>query len=287
VTDSLVVALAAGMVAAFNPCGFALLPAYLTLVVRRSSDGNPLRRALGASVAMTAGFVAVFGAFGLVVVPLALSVGTYLSWATVVVGAALVLLGIWLLSGREMLVRLPRLSGAAPTDRPASMLAYGVAYAVASLSCTIAPFLAVTTSTFRAQSPLAGMLVFLTYAIGMGVVVGVLAVSVALAQDRLVLRLRGLMPYVNRLSGLLLVIAGAYVAYYGIYELRLADGRIVDDPVVDAATAVPGAVSRFVSDAGPWAALAAFVALLALGLAVRRKRIRPTAAVERETPPAD
>jgi cytochrome c biogenesis protein CcdA len=287
VTDSLVVALAAGMVAAFNPCGFALLPAYLTLVVRRSADGDPLRRALGASAAMTAGFVAVFGAFGLVVVPLAMSVGTYLSWTTVVVGAALVLLGIWLLSGREMLVRLPRLSGAAPTDRPASMLVYGVAYAVASLSCTIAPFLAVTTSTFRAQSPLAGMLVFLTYAIGMGVVVGMLAVSVALAQDRLVLRLRGVMPYVNRLSGLLLVIAGAYVAYYGIYELRLADGRIVDDPVVDAATAVPGAVSRFVSDAGPWAALAAFVALLALGLAVRRKRTRPTAAVERETPPAD
>ena len=284
-TDSLVVALAAGMVAAFNPCGFALLPAYLTLVVRQTADGNPLRRALGATAAMTAGFVTVFGAFGLVAVPLALSVGTYLSWATVVVGVGLVLLGLWLLTGHELLVRLPRLGGRAPTDGPASMLAYGVAYAVASLSCTIAPFLAVTTSTFRARSPLAGVLVFLAYAIGMGVVVGVLAVSVALAQERMVRRLRGVMPHVNRLSGLLLVVAGAYVAYYGIYELRLADGRIVDDPVVDAATAIPGVVSRFVSDAGPWAALAASVVLLALGLAVRRIRARPTAAAEHETPP--
>ena len=103
----------------------------------------------------------------------------------------------------------------------------------------------------------------------------------------MVRRLRGVMPYVNRLSGLLLVVAGAYVAYYGISELRLADGRIVDDPVVDAATAIPGAVSRFVSDAGPWAALAASVALLALGLAVRRIRDGPTAAAEAETPPAD
>lgn len=284
-TDSLVVALAAGMVAAFNPCGFALLPAYLTLVVRRTADGDPLGRALGATAAMTAGFVMVFGVFGLVAVPLALSVGTYLSWATVVVGVGLVLLGLWLLTGHELLVRLPRLRGGAPTDRPASMLGYGVAYAVASLSCTIAPFLAVTTSTFRAQSPAAGVLVFLAYAIGMGVVVGVLAVSVALAQDRMVRRLRGVMPYVNRLSGLLLVVAGAYVAYYGIYELRLADGRIVDDPVVDAATAVPGAVSRFVSDAGPWAALAVSIVLLALGLAVSRIRARPTAAAEHETPP--
>ncbi|HMG31585.1 MAG TPA: cytochrome c biogenesis protein CcdA, partial [Jiangellaceae bacterium] len=176
-TDSLILALTAGMVAALNPCGFALLPAYLTLLVRRTAGGNPVGRALGATAAMTAGFVAVFGAFGLVVVPLALSLGTVLSWATVVVGAALVLLGVWLLSGRELLVRLPRLGGGAPTGGPASMVAYGVAYAVASLSCTIAPFLAVTTSTFRLQSTPAGIAVFVAYALGMGLVVGVLAVS--------------------------------------------------------------------------------------------------------------
>ena len=158
-------------------------------------------------------------------VPLALSVGTYLSWATIVVGAALVLLGLWLLSGREIVVRVPRLSGVAPTEGRASMVVYGVAYAVASLSCTIAPFLAVTTSTFRLHSPLAGIAVFLAYAIGMGMVVGVLAVSVALAQDGLVQRLRGVMPYVNRISGVLLVVAGAYVVYYGVYELRLAQGE--------------------------------------------------------------
>ncbi|MGH8823535.1 MAG: cytochrome c biogenesis CcdA family protein [Jiangellaceae bacterium] len=273
-TDSLVVALAAGMVAAFNPCGFALLPAYLTLLVRRTADGNPVGRALGATAAMTAGFVAVFGAFGLVVVPLALSLGTSLSWATVVVGAGLVLLGLWLLSGRELPVRLPRLGGAAPTGGPVSMAAYGVVYAVASLSCTIAPFLAVTTSTFRLQSTLAGIAVFLVYALGMGLVVGVLAVSVALAQDGVVRRLRGVMPYVNRISGVLLVVAGAYVTYYGVYEVRLASGRIADDPVVGAATAVQGTVSRFVSDVGPWAALAVLVVLVIIGLAVRRIRAR-------------
>jgi len=274
VTDSLILALTAGMVAALNPCGFALLPAYLTLLVRRTAGGNPVGRALGATAAMTAGFVAVFGAFGLVVVPLALSLGTVLSWATIVVGAALVLLGVWLLSGRELLVRLPRLGGGAPTGGPASMVAYGVAYAVASLSCTIAPFLAVTTSTFRLKSTLAGIAVFVAYALGMGLVVGVLAVSVALAQDGLVRRLRGAMPYVNRISGVLLVVAGAYVTYYGVYEIRLAGGRISDDPVVGAATAVQGAVSRFVTDVGPWVVLAVLAVLVATGLAIRRVRAR-------------
>ena len=273
-TDSLILALTAGMVAALNPCGFALLPAYLTLLVRRTAGGNPVGRALGATAAMTAGFVAVFGAFGLVMVPLAISLGTFLSWATVVVGVALVLLGVWLLSGRELLVRLPRLGGGAPTGGPASMVAYGVAYAVASLSCTIAPFLAVTTSTFRLQSTPAGIAVFVAYALGMGLVVGVLAVSVALAQDGLVWRLRGAMPYVNRISGVLLVVAGAYVTYYGVYEIRLAGGRISDDPVVGAATAVQGAVSRFVTDVGPWVVLAVLAVLVATGLAIRRVRAR-------------
>ncbi|MGH8775023.1 MAG: cytochrome c biogenesis CcdA family protein [Jiangellaceae bacterium] len=260
------------MLAAFNPCGFALLPAYLTLLV---NQGYPVGRALAAAAAMTVGFVAVFGAFGLVVVPLALSLGTYLSWATVVVGVLLVLLGGWLLSGREFVVRLPRLGGAAPTDGVASMVLYGVAYAVASLSCTIAPFLAVTTSTFRSDSTAAGVAVFVAYGVGMGLVVGVLAVSVALARDGFVRRLRAVMPYVGRLSGALLLLAGAYVIYYGVYELRLSGGGATDDPVVSAATAVQGAVARFVDRVGPGWVLIALVLLTAVAVAVRR-RVRST-----------
>jgi cytochrome c biogenesis protein CcdA len=269
VTDTLLLALTAGMVAAFNPCGFALLPAYLTLLISRESKVNPVSKALIATAAMTAGFVAVFAAFGLVVVPLAISLGTYLSWATVVVGIGLVGLGIWLLTGHEVVLRLPRLTGAAPTGGTASMVFYGIAYAIASLSCTVAPFLAVTTSTFRAQNVGAGVAVFVAYAVGMGLVVGVLAVAVALAQDGLVRRLRGVMPYVNRISGGLFVLAGAYVAYYGVYELRLASGGVIDDPVISAATSIQGAVAGFIADLGPWLIAAALVALVGLGLLVR------------------
>lgn len=80
-------ALGAGMLAAVNPCGFALLPAYLSLLVlgdnirrRRAA----VRRVLGLTAAMTLGFVAVFGVFGLVISPIASGVQRYLSWVTVV-----------------------------------------------------------------------------------------------------------------------------------------------------------------------------------------------------------
>jgi cytochrome c biogenesis protein CcdA len=260
-------ALTAGMVAALNPCGFALLPAYLTLVVaqggQNTSRSSAVGRALTMSAAMTTGFVAVFGAFGLVAVPLALSLERYLPWATIVIGVALVGLGVYLLTGRELLLNTPKLAGAAPGRTLRSMVLYGVAYAVASLSCTIGPFLAITTSTFRSQSVLSGVSVFVLYGIGMGLVVGVLAVAVALAQKGFVARFRQATPYISRFSGVLLVLAGAYVAYYGYYEIQVFSGAQADDPIVGAFTSVQANVANWVAGTNP-AVLAAILGAVAV-----------------------
>ena len=269
-------ALAAGLVAAFNPCGFALLPGYLTLVLGdpHAASGAAVRRALATSAAMTAGFVGVFGAFGLVVVPLALAVEQHLPWVTVVIGVALVALGIWLASGRELLLSLPR-AGGTPGGSLRSMVGYGVAYAVASLSCTIGPFLALTSTTFTNLGVLAGVGVFMTYAIGMGLVVGVLAVAVALARTALVGRLRRALPYVSRASGVLLVLAGAYVTYYGTYELRLFSGRgDADDSIVVGFGEVQGSVARWVQSVDPWWWAGILVVLVGAGELIRRARVR-------------
>jgi cytochrome c biogenesis protein CcdA len=260
-------ALTAGMVAALNPCGFALLPAYLTLVVaqggQNTSRSSAVGRALTMSAAMTTGFVAVFGAFGLVAVPLALSLERYLPWATIVIGVALVGLGVYLLTGRELLLNTPKMAGAAPGRTLRSMVLYGVAYAVASLSCTIGPFLAITTSTFRSQSVLSGVSVFVLYGIGMGLVVGVLAVAVALAQKGFVARFRQATPYISRFSGVLLVLAGAYVAYYGYYEIQVFSGAEADDPIVGAFTSVQASVANWVAGTNP-AVLAAILGAVAV-----------------------
>ncbi len=246
-------ALAAGLLAAVNPCGFAMLPAYVSLVVLDSgaaSRAGALRRAAAMTVAMTGGFVAVFGTFGLIVTPLALSVERYLPWVTVVIGVLLVALGGWLVSGREVYLRLPRPGSARVGSSAWSTVAYGASYAVASLSCTIGPFLALTTATFRTGSVVAGLGVFAAYAAGMGLVVGVVTVATALARDAVVARIRRALPLVARAGGALLVLAGLYLAYYGWYEIRLFSGRAERDPVVDAATSAQGAVQRWLDDVG-------------------------------------
>lgn len=266
-----------GLVAALNPCGFALLPAYLTLVVRGEGTG-PLAavgRALAATAAMALGFLAVFSSFGLLAVSLASTVQRYVPYATVVIGIVLIALGVWLLAGRNLAVLVPFAGSSrwAPTARIGSMFAYGLGYALASLSCTVGPFLAVTGVSLRSGHFLDGLWVYVAYGAGMAVVAGVLAVAIALTHSTVVDRMRRIMPYVNRISGGVLVLVGVYVGYYGIYEVRLFGGSgSPNDRVIAAAGRVQGALAAWVYQHGAWPwvlAVAALVSLAALG-AVRR-----------------
>jgi cytochrome c-type biogenesis protein len=264
--DILTLALGAGMLAAVNPCGFAMLPAYLALVVtsEQRTTMSAVLRALGATLLMALGFVVVFGAFGLVITPLGTSVMEYMPAVTVVIGLGMAVLGGLMLAGREF--TLPKIGKGAPTARLGSMFGYGLGYAIVSLSCTIGPFLAVTSATFRAGSILTGIAAYLTYGLGMALVVGVLAVSVALAGTAATARIRRILPYVNRIGGAILVLAGLYVAYYGVYELLLFHaGRSAEDPIVDAFGRLQTVLAGWVDQIGPLVIVIALAVLVVLG----------------------
>lgn len=278
----LALALGAGLLAAVNPCGFALLPAYLSLLI--VGDESPTRarvvgRALWLTAAMTLGFAGVFAVFGLAVAPVAAGLQQHLPWFTVALGLMLALLGVMLASGRS--VSLPRVRRARTRSRRpltgsfASMATFGAGYALASLTCTIAPFLAVVVAGFRTDSVAVGVALFLAYSAGMGLVVGTVAVAVALANDSLVQRIRRTGAWVPRLSGILLVLAGLYVAYYGWWELRVLAGRDADDPVIAAAATVQRTLAETVQavGAGGWVVVGA---LLVVGVVVGRRRGGPT-----------
>lgn len=286
--DDLVgLAFAAGLVAALNPCGFAMLPGYLALVVRGGRDGEDVSqvaavgRAIAATAAMALGFVAVFGAFGLLAVSLASTLQQYLPYVTVLIGVSLVALGIWILIGHALTGLVPNpVAGSArwaPTARLGSMFGYGVSYAIASLSCTIGPFLAVTGAAFRGGPVVQSLLIYLAYVAGMALVIGVLAVAAALASVAVVERARRALPYVSRISGALLLLVGIYVGYYGVYEVRLFHfGGDPNDPVVTAAGEVQGAIAGWVDRHGAWPWLIALALLVCVVVAwsagYRRRR---------------
>ncbi|NHC46020.1 cytochrome c biogenesis CcdA family protein [Motilibacter aurantiacus] len=268
----LALAAAAGMLAALNPCGFALLPAYLSLVLADApgrSRAAVTGRALRFAGAMTLGFVGAFALFGLALRPVAGPLQQRLPWLTVALGVGCVLLGGWLLLGRGLGVRAlvarraPRVDGSFPAT-----VVLGVAFAGASLGCTVGPFLAIVVSSLRAGSLLEGGALFLAYALGMGAVVATAAVAVAQARSWLVRRMRAAAPYVSRAGGAVAVLSGAYVAYYGWYELRVLRGELQGDPVVEAAGRLQGVLADGLDRAGLGAVLAALAVLVVAGVGI-------------------
>ena len=197
------------------------------------------------------------------------AVQRYLPYATVVFGVVLVALGARLLAGRRLGVA--SFGGRwAPTARVGSMLGYGVGYACASLGCTIGPFLAVTGAAWRGG--LDAVVVYLAYAAGFGLLVGVSAIAVALARSAVIDRIRRIASYANRISGALLVVVGLYVGYYGYYEVRLFAGRAgAGDPVLAGAGRLQGTLAGWVHQQGAWPWLAV-PAVFALGALLRARR---------------
>lgn len=279
--NGLSLAFVAGVVAALNPCGFAMLPGYLALVAQsgRTGPAAALIRAVTATVVMALGFATVFAAFGVLAVSAADLVQRYLPWATLVIGVVLVIVGVGQVLGRPLVsLRLAgAAAGGAPDGRLGSMFGYGIAYALVSVSCTIAPFLAVTGIGLRDRNIGASAGYLGAYVGGFAALVGVLAVTAAVSGAAVADRLQGWTRWAPMIGGVLLVISGLYVAYYGGYELRLR-GSIGADPVIASAGRIQQQLAGWAYRL-PWplAAAAITAAVVAVILGVRNRRRRHVA----------
>lgn len=273
------VAFAAGMLSVVNPCGFAMLPAYLGFFLGVEGRGGDdarasLSKAIAVGLCVSIGFALTFGAIGLVISHLTNDVYEWGPWVSVAIGAALVLLGLYLLTGRELRVPLPRLDVGGRTTGVRSMVLYGVSYAVVSLGCTMPLFLPLVAGTFRRESWVSGFGMFLVYGLGFAVLLVALSIAVGLARTSLVRTLRRLLPHVQRISGALLVVAGLYVAWYGWYEVdRIGE----EDAVIEGVTGWSSDIQAWIDDRGATTVglvLAVVIAAAAVYVAAGRTRSR-------------
>jgi len=218
---SLAFAFSAGLLATVNPCGFIMLPAFVSYQLGARDEAfatRPLparlvRAGLVAAV-VTAGFLGVFAAVGLVFALGGRAVAQFVPWAALGIGLALVAVGLAGLLDHGLRLPLPSL---APTKAGAgvgAMFLFGIGYAVASLSCTLPVFLVVVGSALAAGGVAGAFALFVAYALGMGAVLGAVALATALAKEIIVRWLLAVTPHVERLGALLLIAAGAYLIYY-------------------------------------------------------------------------
>jgi len=218
------VAFGLGMAAAVNPCGCALLPAYLALYLGTAA-GQPrpwphqVARALQVSAAMSASFVALFAAAGLVLGAMGAAAADWLPWLSLSTGVLLAILGGRLLAGGAVTAvaaeRLAdRLGGIAAQNSLLAYAAYGLAFALSSLGCTLPLFLAAVGTGVARGGLLGGLGQLVLYGLGMSVVVALLTVLFGCFGGGVLARVRGVAGRLQPLSGALVLATGGYIVYY-------------------------------------------------------------------------
>jgi cytochrome c biogenesis protein CcdA len=243
-------AFAAGLVATVNPCGFVMLPAYLSWFIgtdEHEEVTDRVGRALAVSGVVSLSFLAVFTAVGLLFSAGALVIVDAIPWVAIAVGAGVAVAGVAMLRGWKPVITLPQPSGGVRGRGMGGAAAFGLSYAVASLSCTLPVFLAVVAGTLTRADLASGVVTFVAYGTGMSLVLMAVAVAVALARTALVTRLRSVSRRVDQVAAVLLVVAGLYVVGYWAFTLAVPPGSADAPGWATAAEAPVRAVERLSS----------------------------------------
>jgi cytochrome c-type biogenesis protein len=265
--------------AVINPCGFPLLPAFLSYYLGADEGRLPSAPTRVLQGLLVGALVALgcFGSFAIVGLPVSLGVGAIadaVPWVGLATGAALVLVGIGVVAGRRIALPAVPVPHVRRERRLTAMIGFGVAYGAASLGCTLPIFLTLVGASLGA----AKLAVFLAYGTGMALVLMALAVGVACARQGIATRIRPLVPYVGRAAGALLIASGGYLVYYWA-RIRFGDSvTLADDPIVGLASRYSAQLATFAQRHGTplLAAAAAIVALAAASGLRQRSRRRAT-----------
>src|SRR5437660_5166076 len=190
------VAFAAGGLAVVNPCGFPLLPAFLSFYLgadERELPRAPTRIAQGLLVGalVSAGFLGVFAVASLPVSFGVALVARAIPWAGLATGSLLALAGVVALSGCRIALPVHLHIPVKKERRLGAMLLFGSGYGAASLGCTLPLFLTLIAASSGADK----LTVFAAYAAGTAVVRIALSVLVAVARQGVTRAVRALLPY--------------------------------------------------------------------------------------------
>ncbi|MDR7416450.1 MAG: cytochrome c biogenesis protein CcdA [Armatimonadota bacterium] len=204
----------AGAAACLNPCGFALLPAYLAYFVGREdgSTGN-VRAGIRAGGGMTVGVLGVFAALGGLLSAAGHALLRFVPLAAVGIGAAVAAAGVAMLVRPSFSVRLPVEEVLHRGRSESGFVLFGAAYGIASLGCTLPLFLVVVAQALAAGGPVEGLVVFTAYGLGMGAVLIGVSMAVVAGKGAVLRWARGWIPHLRTVGALGMVAAGGYLVY--------------------------------------------------------------------------
>jgi cytochrome c biogenesis protein CcdA len=100
------------------------------------------------------------------------------------------------------------------------MYVFGLAYAIASIGCTLGPFSATVLGTIDTDGFFQGIIAVVLYGAAMSLLITTLTVTLALAQGGLLKSLRTGMKYVEIASAIVMILSGLYLTWYWFNDIR-------------------------------------------------------------------
>ena len=207
-----------GVLAAVNPCGFVLLPTYLIffLGTREETElatSERMRRALVVSSGISIGFLAIFFVIGVISRLFTQWIELNAKYASLAIGVVLVIGGARMLSGWTPKFAMPQIGGVQTKTFRATVI-YGVAYAVASIGCTIGFLTTAVFGSIALHGFISGVFSILLYGLGMAMLVTALTVSLAFAKTGIVTVIKNRLYIIQRLGAILVTLTGIYLVFY-------------------------------------------------------------------------
>lgn len=206
-----------GMLAAINPCGFVLLPAYLVSYLGIKDDATSaqrLQRSLIVGSMISMGFVGVFVIVGTVSRLFGNWLEVNAKYAGLLIGVVLMVVGLRMLAGWRPRLWIPAFSGTSDRRSVLSMMGFGVVYAIASIGCTIGLLTTAILGSFARTGFVSGVVSVALYGVGMGLFVTALTATLAFAKSSLNVAGRRLMRGLGQLSSVLVLFTGVYLTWY-------------------------------------------------------------------------
>jgi cytochrome c-type biogenesis protein len=218
-------AFVAGAAATVNPCGIAMLPAYISYYLGRKEGRAGVGRGLQAGLLLALGTFGVFTLMGVVIAALGTAIAQLIPWLALLVALLLLVAGVMTLLGHAPSLNVGGTGQAPREGKPLSFVSFGVGYGLASLGCTLPIFMIVVSSVLRTTF-LSGLLAFIAYGLGMGLVLTGISLAVALGKTAVLRWVRAAGPALKYVGGLGLLIAGSYLVTYNLRGLQfMASGQ--------------------------------------------------------------
>ncbi len=211
----------AGLVAFFAPCSFAILPGYITYYISKYSSEDKKRRLIKNiiqgfvfGVIASIGFFTVFGLAGFGVIAIGQFIKQFIPWIAVITGIILIFVGILMFFGKDFLLFQSTKLKFMHQNEKAGIYLFGIVYAIGSLGCVFPIFLSIVIQGIAYKSILDGIYTILAYILGMSIIM-IAITTLTFATKYLILKkLEKILPYVKKLSAVVLVFAGIYMIYY-------------------------------------------------------------------------